>query len=121
GLVRTGKLRAQKERKQKKNTKKNVSSESEWESESETDTKGYVPDESVEDSNFEETRSEELVQRNSRPEPNPAQEEMRSKKIMSRIMQPNDSLGKSSSNYSLWIKVLFNKAKSGSVFQVATE
>ncbi|MED6175122.1 hypothetical protein PIB30_075468, partial [Stylosanthes scabra] len=80
GLVRTGKLRAQKERKQKKNTKKSASSESEWESESETDTEGYVLDESEEDSDSEETRSEELVQRDSRLEPNPAQEERRSKK-----------------------------------------
>ncbi|MED6210201.1 hypothetical protein PIB30_061953 [Stylosanthes scabra] len=79
-ISRSGKLRAQKERKQKKNTKKSASSESEWESESETDTEGYVPDESEEDSDSEETRSEELVQRNSRPKPNPAQEERRSKK-----------------------------------------
>ncbi|MED6148041.1 hypothetical protein PIB30_049502 [Stylosanthes scabra] len=41
---------------------------------------GYVPDESEEDSDSEETRLEELVQRNTRPEPNPAQEERRSKK-----------------------------------------
>ncbi|MED6187484.1 hypothetical protein PIB30_076900 [Stylosanthes scabra] len=81
GLVRTGKLRAEKERKQKKNPKKSASSESEWESESETDTEGYVPDESEEDSDSEETRSKELVQRNTRPEPNPAQEERRSKKM----------------------------------------
>ncbi|MED6115400.1 hypothetical protein PIB30_090106 [Stylosanthes scabra] len=80
GLVWTGKLRAEKERKQKKNPKKSTSSESEWESESETDTEGYVPDESEEDSDSEKTRSEELVQRNTRPEPNLAQEERRSKK-----------------------------------------
>ncbi|MED6112523.1 hypothetical protein PIB30_062482 [Stylosanthes scabra] len=79
GLVRTKKLRAQKEKKQKK-SKKSPSSESEWESESETDTEGYVPDESEEDSDSEDTRSEELVQRKSRPEPNLAQEERRSKK-----------------------------------------
>ncbi|MED6138457.1 hypothetical protein PIB30_074348 [Stylosanthes scabra] len=39
GLVRIGKLRAEKERKQKKNPKKTASSESEWKSESETDSK----------------------------------------------------------------------------------
>ncbi|MED6211731.1 hypothetical protein PIB30_076455 [Stylosanthes scabra] len=44
------------------------------------DTEGYVPNESEEDSDSEKTRSEEMVQRNSRPEPNPAQEERRSKK-----------------------------------------
>ncbi|MED6125407.1 hypothetical protein PIB30_068239 [Stylosanthes scabra] len=79
GLVRTGKLRAQKEKKQKK-SKKSPSPESEWESESETDTEGYVPDESEKDTDFEDIRSDELVQRKSRPEPNPAQEERRSKK-----------------------------------------
>ncbi|MED6110223.1 hypothetical protein PIB30_041027 [Stylosanthes scabra] len=76
GLVRTRKLRAQK----KKKSKKSPSSESEWESESETDTEEYVPDESEKDSDSEDTRSEELVQRKSRPEPNLAQEERRSKK-----------------------------------------
>ncbi|MED6222514.1 hypothetical protein PIB30_065154 [Stylosanthes scabra] len=49
GLVRTGKLRAQKEKKQKKNAKKSASSKSQWESKSETDTEGYVSDESEED------------------------------------------------------------------------
>ncbi|MED6139195.1 hypothetical protein PIB30_081593 [Stylosanthes scabra] len=79
GLVRTGKLRAQKEKKQRK-SKKRPSSESEWKSESETDTEGYVSDDSEEDIDSEDTRSKELVQRKSRPEPNPAQEERRSKR-----------------------------------------
>ncbi|MED6201324.1 hypothetical protein PIB30_093785 [Stylosanthes scabra] len=78
-LVRTGKLRAQKEKKQRK-SKKRPSSESEWESESETDTEGYVPDESEKDTYSEDTRSQELVQRKSRAEPNAAQEERRSKR-----------------------------------------
>ncbi|MED6164252.1 hypothetical protein PIB30_087926, partial [Stylosanthes scabra] len=70
----------ERKKKQKKSAKKSAFSESEWESESETDTEGYVPDESEEDSDSEDTRSEELVQRKSRPEPNPAQEERRIKK-----------------------------------------
>ncbi|MED6174171.1 hypothetical protein PIB30_066470 [Stylosanthes scabra] len=47
---------------------------------SETDTEGYVPDESEKDRDSEDTRSKELVQRKSRPEPNPTQEERRSKR-----------------------------------------
>ncbi|MED6135247.1 hypothetical protein PIB30_044536 [Stylosanthes scabra] len=45
-----------------------------------TDTEEYVPDESEKDTDSEDTRSQELVQRKSRPEPNPAQEERRSKR-----------------------------------------
>ncbi|MED6153977.1 hypothetical protein PIB30_107498 [Stylosanthes scabra] len=86
GLVRTEKLRAEKEKKQRK-SKKRPSSESEWKSESETDTEGYVPDDSEEDTDSEDTRSMELVQRKSRPEPNPAQQERRSK----RRHQSNDA------------------------------
>ncbi|MED6141582.1 hypothetical protein PIB30_104911, partial [Stylosanthes scabra] len=68
------------ERKKQRRSKKRPSSESEWKSESETDTEGYVPDESEKDTDSEDTRSQELVQRKSRPEPNPAQEERRSKR-----------------------------------------
>ncbi|MED6222067.1 hypothetical protein PIB30_060876 [Stylosanthes scabra] len=71
GLVRTGKMRVEKERLQKKNPKNTASSKSE-ESNSE---------EFYEDLDSKETRSEELVQTNRRPKPNPAQEEKRSKKM----------------------------------------
>ncbi|MED6116519.1 hypothetical protein PIB30_101035 [Stylosanthes scabra] len=74
------KAESTKKKKKQRKSKKSPSSKSEWESESETDTEGYVPDESEKDTDSEDTRSEELVQRKSRPEPNPAQEERRSKR-----------------------------------------
>ncbi|MED6139910.1 hypothetical protein PIB30_088376 [Stylosanthes scabra] len=80
GLVKTGKMRAEKERLQKKNPKNTASSESEWESKSETESEESNSEESYKDSDSEETRSEELVQTNRRPKPNLAQEEKRSKK-----------------------------------------
>ncbi|MED6205973.1 hypothetical protein PIB30_022716 [Stylosanthes scabra] len=67
--------KAEKEQKQKKNQKKTTSSESEWEFESETDSEEYVSDESYEDSDSEETRSEELFPSYScRPEHEPPQQ-----------------------------------------------
>ncbi|MED6189920.1 hypothetical protein PIB30_100688 [Stylosanthes scabra] len=80
GTSQDRKAESRERKKTKKELEESASSESEWESESETDTEGYVPDELEEGSDSEETRSEELVQRNTRPKPNPSQEEKRSKK-----------------------------------------
>ncbi|MED6151655.1 hypothetical protein PIB30_084526 [Stylosanthes scabra] len=64
-------MKDEKDRLQKKNPKKNASSESESGSEYEESSSS---DESYSESNSEETRSEELIQRREKTKPNPAQD-----------------------------------------------
>ncbi|MED6185262.1 hypothetical protein PIB30_055401 [Stylosanthes scabra] len=75
GLVKTGQIKDEKDRFQKKNPKKNASSESESEYEESSSF-----DESYSGSDSEETISEELIQRKQNTKPNPIRDKKRSKK-----------------------------------------
>ncbi|MED6216697.1 hypothetical protein PIB30_010137 [Stylosanthes scabra] len=93
GLLKTGRLKFEKERLMKKNAKKNHASESESESDWESDEDEFESSGSYQELNSKGTISDKLRQRTRRlPNQNPAQQERRSKKKHESIATQGSSI-----------------------------